>query len=135
MQNYSFKVLWSDEDQGYVAVCPEFPGVSAFGDTPEHALAEVKIPLEMAIETYEEEGWPLPEPKTHTEHSGQFRVRLPKHLHTKLAARAEDEGVSLNTLIATYLAEAIGVDSTLEKLREVLQGRSGSRNEPVTRAG
>jgi predicted RNase H-like HicB family nuclease len=135
MQNYSFRVFWSDEDQGYVAICPEFPGISALGDTPERALAEVKIPLELAIETYEEEGWTLPEPKTHSAHSGQFRVRLPKHLHAKLAARAEEEGVSLNTLIATYLAEALGADSTLEKVRAVLQGRPASRNEPVAKAG
>jgi predicted RNase H-like HicB family nuclease len=135
MKNYSFKVFWSEEDKGYIAVCPEFPGISAFGDTPEQALAEVKIPLEMAIETYEEEGWSLPEPRIHTEHSGQFRVRLPKHLHAKLAAQAEEEGVSLNTLVATYLAEAVGANSTLNRLTKVLQEHREVEAQPVAKVG
>jgi len=135
MNNYSFNVFWSDGDEGYVAICPEFPGLSAFGETPDEALAEVKIALEGAIEIYQKEGWTLPEPRVHTEHSGQFRVRLPKHLHAKLAAQAEEEGVSLNTLVATYLAEAVGTDSTLDKLRDLLQSQPVAHKERVAKAG
>ena len=41
MQNkYRFDLNWSDEDDGYIAVCPEFPGLSAFGETAEESLAE-----------------------------------------------------------------------------------------------
>jgi predicted RNase H-like HicB family nuclease len=36
--------------------------VSAFGDTPEDALREVLIALELAVEVLEEQGKPLPEP-------------------------------------------------------------------------
>jgi predicted RNase H-like HicB family nuclease len=66
MNNYSFNVFWSEEDQSYIALCPEFPRLSAFGDTPEQALSEMKIVLELAIETYQVEGWPLPEPRTYS---------------------------------------------------------------------
>lgn len=62
---YSFNVFWSDEDAAYIAVCPEFPGLSAFGETAEQALTEMKLALELAMETYQEEGWTLPEPTTH----------------------------------------------------------------------
>jgi|GEM_PF-921579 len=108
MNNYSFNVFWSEEDEAYIATCPEFPRISAFGDTAEQALAEMQVALEMAIETYQEEGWPLPRPRTQPEYSGQFRVRMPKSLHARLASQAEDEGVSLNTLVITYLSEAVG---------------------------
>ncbi|HET7076091.1 MAG TPA: type II toxin-antitoxin system HicB family antitoxin [Chloroflexia bacterium] len=64
MDKYSFNIFWSEEDNSYFAICPEFPGLSAFGDTPEQALAEGKIVLEITIETYKEEGLPLPEPDT-----------------------------------------------------------------------
>jgi predicted RNase H-like HicB family nuclease len=64
--NYSFNVFWSEEDASYIAVCPEFSGLSAFGETAEQALAEMEIALDLAIETYQEEGWTLPEPMAYT---------------------------------------------------------------------
>jgi len=35
-------------------------------------------------------------------------ARVPKSLHTALAARAKMEGVSLNTLVLTFMAEGMG---------------------------
>ncbi len=40
--------------------------------------------------------------------SGKLNVRLPVELHAALAAEAERQGVSLNTLIVTLLAGGIG---------------------------
>jgi antitoxin HicB len=108
MNNYGFAVRWSDEDAAYIAVCPEFPGVSAFGDTAADALREIQVALDLAVETYQEEGWPLPAPQPVPRHSGQFRLRVPRSLHGQLAERAEVEGVSLNTLAVSYLAAGLG---------------------------
>lgn len=107
MPNYSFNVFWSAPDQGYIAVSPEFEDLSAFGHTPEEALAEMRTVLNLAIETYAAEGWPLPEPKALPDYSGQFRVRLPKSLHARLATQAAIEGVSLNTLVVSILSEGV----------------------------
>jgi predicted RNase H-like HicB family nuclease len=120
-KKYRFSVFWSDEDEGYVAVCPDFRHVSAFGDTPEEALAEAQIALRLVIETYQAEGWPLPEPMVHGEYSGQFRVRLPKHLHAKLATQAETEGVSLNSLVMTYLAQAAAGGEAASAVQAAIQ--------------
>jgi predicted RNase H-like HicB family nuclease len=62
MHKYSFNVQWSDEDDAYVATVPEFPGLSAFGDTPDEAIVEAQTALEGFIEVYEEDGCPLPKP-------------------------------------------------------------------------
>jgi hypothetical protein len=43
--------------------------------------------------------------------SGNVRVRMPRRLHRELAEQAAREGVSLNTLIVTYLAHEAGVRS------------------------
>jgi predicted HicB family RNase H-like nuclease len=43
-----------------------------------------------------------------TTRSGQLRVRLPAELHDALAAEAERQGVSLNTLIVAFLSGALG---------------------------
>jgi predicted RNase H-like HicB family nuclease len=40
---YAIVVTFSDEDEGYIATVPELPGCSAFGDTEEDAIKEVKI--------------------------------------------------------------------------------------------
>lgn len=45
--------------------------------------------------------------------SGNVRVRMPRKLHRELAEQAAREGVSLNTLIVTYLAREAGVRSAL----------------------
>ena len=46
-----FLIAWSEEDGGYVATCPEVPGLSAFSETKEDALAEAQIALELFEET------------------------------------------------------------------------------------
>ena len=64
MPNYSFNVIWSEEDDAYIATCPAFPDLSAFGETLEEALEEVRVVLDLFIEEYEADGVPLPEPTT-----------------------------------------------------------------------
>src|SRR5215217_7566092 len=107
MYKYSFSVTWSDKDEGYIAICPEFPGISAFGDTAEEAVTELQVAVGLAIEAYEMEGWSIPEPRQLPEYSGKLLLRMPKSLHGRLAQQAEIEGVSLNTYVVTLLSEAI----------------------------
>lgn len=60
---YTIEIFWSDEDEAFIAVCREFPGLSAFGETREEALKEAQIALDLMLETYREKGIPLPEPQ------------------------------------------------------------------------
>jgi len=60
---YTIHIFWSNEDEGFIAVCDEFPGLSAFGDTREQALDEAQAALDLMIEHYRSTGQPLPEPK------------------------------------------------------------------------
>ena len=108
MHNYSIQLGWSDEDEGYIATVPEFPYLSAFGETPEEALAEAQTALDLFIESRVERGEPLPSPIKRTPFSGQLRLRMPKTLHQGLSAMAAHDGVSLNTLIVSILSEAVG---------------------------
>lgn len=107
MYNYSRNVIWSEEDNCYIATSPEFQWISAVGDTPDEAFYELGVALKAAIETCKEKGWELPQPKKMHDYSGQFRLRLPKSLHRQLAEQANSEDVSLNTLVVQYLSAAI----------------------------
>ena len=60
---YAIQIFWSEEDEAFVAVCQEFPGLSAFGETREEALKEAQTALGLMIEIYREKGINLPEPQ------------------------------------------------------------------------
>lgn len=60
---YHINIFYDAEDGDYIADVPDFKYISAFGATPEEALREVLIALEMTIEQFEEDGKPLPEAK------------------------------------------------------------------------
>jgi predicted RNase H-like HicB family nuclease len=105
MNKYSINVAWSNEDNCYVALVPEFPNLSAFGETAGEAIKEAEIALKGFIDIYEEEGLDLPDPKVLLSNSGQTRIRMPKDLHGALSKEAERQGVSLNNYMVYLLSE------------------------------
>jgi len=121
MYKYSFRVLWSEADNAYVATCPELPGVSALGESEGEALREAKVAMELYIEDMLESGESLPEPQIAHEYSGQTRVRFSKDMHRQAAQRAEREGVSLNRLIENAVAALLGSYDAYEYMRREMK--------------
>ena len=119
---YSFQVIWNGEDECYVATCPEFSGISGLGISADAALKEAQVALELAVETYAEEGWTLPEPTQMVDYSGQFRVRIPRKMHGLLAQRALEEGVSLNTYVVSLLSFGLGQTDAFDKVKRWFAG-------------
>ncbi len=62
MYKYAIEIFYSEEDKGYISVAPELPGCSAFGETAEKALEEIKIAIDLWIETAKKEGKAIPKP-------------------------------------------------------------------------
>ncbi len=104
--NYSITVSWSTEDKMFVAVCLELDSLTALADSEEDAVRELKIAIDLVCDDMTASGETLPLPQFHKTHSGQFRIRIPKSLHSKLAVQAKQERVSLNSLVTMYLSEA-----------------------------
>jgi len=130
MAKYSMRVAWSPEDEVFVASSPELGGLSAHGVTPPEATAELSEAIDLALGTYEKEGWEVPEPQTVRTYSGQLRVRLPESLHAWLAGAAEAEGVSLNTFLVAKLSEVRG-RSGRGRARSPLPSQSSRRGSPA----
>lgn len=62
MTVYPMLIFWSDEDESYIGVVPDLEGCSAFGDTPEEALHELQIAMELWLEVARESGFSIPVP-------------------------------------------------------------------------
>lgn len=62
LKRYPATVFWSDEDDGFIAIAPDLPGCSAFGDTRPEALGELEHAIEAWIEAAKAAGNPIPEP-------------------------------------------------------------------------
>lgn len=63
MSDYHINIFFSQEDGGYIADIPDLDACSAFGRTPEEALAQVEIAKAAWIESAEKAGKPVPEPR------------------------------------------------------------------------
>ena len=62
MKDYHINIFHSDEDDGYVADIPDLDSCSAFGATPEQALAELQEARRVWLEAARAAGKPIPPP-------------------------------------------------------------------------
>jgi antitoxin HicB len=107
---YPFEIrpLSEAEGGGFLISFPDFSECISDGETVEEAIAHGHDALRATIETLEAKGFPVPVPNSGGVASGKFVARVPKTIHAQLAARAKAEGVSLNTLVLTLIAEGLG---------------------------
>jgi predicted RNase H-like HicB family nuclease len=63
MRDYHINIFYSEEDGGYIADIPDLDSCSAFGETPEKALAEVQQAKAAWIEAARAAGKPVPPPR------------------------------------------------------------------------
>lgn len=102
-QDYYYTVSWSEEDEAFIGRVGEFPSLAAHGDSPQEALNEILQVVEAALEDMRESGESIPTPFSRRSYSGRLNVRMPEHLHRRLAIEAEQQRVSLNRWINTKL--------------------------------
>ncbi len=63
MADYHINIFYSEEDGGYIADIPDLEHCSAFGVTPDEALAEVEVAKQAWIEAARAEGKSIPLPR------------------------------------------------------------------------
>jgi antitoxin HicB len=96
--------LKAEDGGGWLASVPALPGCMGDGETREDALADVLNAIEEWKDAAQQLGRDVPGPAA----LGQWRQRVPRSLHDKLKRLAETEGVSLNQLVTSVLAEVVG---------------------------
>jgi antitoxin HicB len=107
IRSYPFTIRpLSEEDGGGFAIeYPDLPGCISDGETPEEAFESGSDAVKAYLLNCVKHGDPVPKPSAA---SGQWRQRVPRSLHSRLVAKAREEGVSLNTLVTAMIAEGLG---------------------------
>lgn len=110
MIDYPFTIrhLSKDEGGGYLAEAFDLNGCMADGETIEEAVSNLEEAIYSWVKTAQEFGDFVPTPSDDRQFSGKWVVRTTKSIHHRLVEMAKREGVSLNTMTVSILAEGIG---------------------------
>ncbi|MFA7240412.1 MAG: type II toxin-antitoxin system HicB family antitoxin [Sulfuricellaceae bacterium] len=106
--------LSAEEGGGFLITFPDLPGCMSDGETEEEAVANGRDAFVAVVSALHDMRREIPAPAfspddmTAPSVSGKFVARVPKSIHAKLASRAKAEGVSLNTLVLSFIAEGLG---------------------------
>ncbi len=60
---YELIIYWSEIDQAFIVEVPELAGCAADGETYQEAVQNAEVVIQEWIETAQELGRPIPEPK------------------------------------------------------------------------
>ncbi len=105
---FTIRHLSNEEGTGYLIEFPDLPGCMSDGETIEEAIKNGKDAVRDWMETAKEMRRSIPKPGELESQSGKWVQRVPKSIHLRLVNKAKEEGVSLNTLVITMLAESLG---------------------------
>ena len=126
--DYPFEIrpLSAEEGGGFLISYPDFSDCLSVSETIVDVLANGKDALKSTIAALKAKELPIPAPNSGGVASEKFVARVPKTVHARLAIRAKAEGVSLNTLVLTFIAEGLG-KSGAPSLERKSQSRPPSR--------
>lgn len=104
INKYTYRVMWSEEDNEFVGLCTEFPSLSWLSDSQEDALKGICTLVGECVVDLIKNGEDVPAAISSREYSGKFMVRVPPEVHRKLVVEARESCVSLNRLASAKLA-------------------------------
>ncbi len=103
---YTYRVFWSEEDEEFVGLCAEFPGLSWLDETQLATFSGIVRLVQDCLNDLTANGEEVPVPLSKKQYSGKFMVRIPPEQHLELAVQAAEQGISLNRLASLKLTAA-----------------------------
>ena len=103
-KQYTYRVMWSAEDNEYVGLCAEFPSLSWLDADQSKAFSGIVNVVAEVVADMISNNEKVPVPLSEKKYSGCFAVRVPSMVHQKLALEAAERGVSMNRLVYAKLA-------------------------------
>ena len=110
MNDYPFEIkpLSHEDGGGFFISYPDFAECISYGETVGQAIANGADALKATIAALKVNKHPVPQPGSGGVASGKFVARVPKTVNAQLTMRAKSEGVSLNALVLTFIAQGLG---------------------------
>ena len=105
---FELRPLTKAEGGGWLITWPDLAGCMSDGETPEEAIENGKDAFAAwsSVRTRDLKK-AMPKPAAAAK-PARFVLRAPRSLHARLVERAKEEGVSLNTLVTSFIAESLG---------------------------
>lgn len=94
MEKYTYRVIWSEEDQEFVGLCTEFPSLSWLEEEQDAALHGIVRLVSDTLKDMEANKEPL----SFRKFSENVVIRTTPEMHRQLAILSAEAGVSLNRL-------------------------------------
>ncbi len=103
---YSYHILYGNDEQEFLGLCDEFSGLSAFAVTADQALQDIRMLVAESIALLTEGGRPIPAPLSRHRFTGKLSLKMSTAEHRQLALEALRHGVPLEKFIKSKLLMA-----------------------------
>lgn len=100
---YPIELLWSDEDEGCIAVVPDLPGCNAWGRTEEDAIREIRDAIAAWISACEQAGELVPKPSLRQKPMEIAREHRPSKKRASCSGEYKKFDGWGDTIIATFI--------------------------------
>ncbi len=102
-KDYTFELIWSEDDEEFVGRCLEFPLLSHLDKSEVRALQGIMKLIEDVLQDLANDGVEAPVPLRLRDYSGDVRLRLSPEKHKRAAIEAARRGVSMNKFIESRI--------------------------------
>lgn len=103
MDQYTYRITWSPEDQRHAGTCVELPSLSWLAETPEAALEGIRRLVAECVEDMTASGEPPPSPMPHSRSTDRMTVSVTPETHKRLALLAAEQGTTLDDVVSAKL--------------------------------
>lgn len=123
--NYRFKAFQIEGENGFEWGIQfiDVPNIVGGGDTVEEAYYEALENLHVYFDYLKEEGKTIPQPTKEPElenYSGKFVLRVSKENHRRLAELADEEKISINSLVNEIITEGIANRTNKKAVKQLI---------------
>src|SRR5258707_6283978 len=104
-ETYSIILVWSEEDQAFIATVPELDGCTAHGETRAEAIREIQIAIENWLDTARDLGREIPAPKHWTDYETQIEAGAQEDLKNAMRAALAENAPAITEALAKEIAK------------------------------
>lgn len=105
---FTIRHLSPEDGGGYLIEFPDLPGCISDGETIEETIENGIDAVQCWIQAATAAKREIPKPDDLGSVSGKWVQRVPKSLHKRLTLQAREDGVSLNMLVVSMIAQSLG---------------------------